>query len=445
MAGSGIVVEHQYYYYMRPESEAAWERGVTRLGELSSQLAQVHAAMVEETAALLATDGWAGAGVRSPQHFLQVFAWLSPAHANQLVTVAQRGTEIPETVDLMEAGRLSLDQAAVVAQHVPAEFSAGGAELAERMTVPQLRRTLSRYTFQITEETDPDIPTPLEPRPELSIHSHGSRFRLQFDTSRDEGALVEQAIREAKDALFTAGNTHATLADALVEVAHRSLEAVESGNRRDHYRILIHLDVDGNGWLGKKGALPQTLLKNLTCQGRIVPVWEKDGSPVAVGRSQRIVPERTRRLVEDRDRGCRYPGCTITTFLENHHMTHWADGGCTDPDNLLSLCPFHHREHHKGAFTITGTPVTPDGLVFTTRHGHPIAPMKPWPPPPPPGPTPPNYNILRGDTCDTHWLHIPPNTTPEPPPRLAPWPGTPPGPIRGDRRPKNPRPSVVMA
>ena len=405
-----------YYRYMTLEEEAGWERGVSRLAELASQAAQVQAAMVEETVNLLATDGWAGAGVRSPEHFLQVFAWLSPAHANQFVAVARRRTEIPETVELMEQGRLSLDQASVVARHVPAEFSAGGAELAEKMTVAQLRRTLSRYGFQVTDEVDPDVPEPVESQPGLSMYSLGSRFKLVFETSLDEGALVEQAIREAKDALFTAGNTHATLADGFMEVVSRSLAAVADPGRRDHYKVMVHLDVDGNGWIGKKGALPEALLKKMTCEGRITPVWEKDGSPVAVGRSQRIVPERTRRLVEDRDRGCRYPGCLVTAFLENHHMRHWADGGCTDPNNLLSLCPFHHREHHKGVFTITGTPATPDGLIFTSRRGFVIGAVAPWPPPKPPDPTPPNTEILRGDTCDTAWLQIPPNTRePRPP------------------------------
>ncbi len=396
----------------RVAREAAWDRGVIRLGELSSQLAQVHAAMVEETVALMESDGWVGVGVRSPQHFLQVFGWVSPGQANQLVMVANRRAELPEAAVLMEQGRLSLDQAAVVAQFVPAEFSAGGAELAEKMTVSQLRRTLSRYAFQDTSAPqEPDVP-PVTEGPELTVSSHGRRFRLHFETTPDEGALLEQAIREAKDALFTAGNPKATLADGLMEVATRSLTAVTTAGRRDHYRVLIHLDVEGKGWLGKKGALPDALLSRVLCDGKVVPVWEQDATPVAVGRSQRIVPERTRRLVEDRDRGCRYPGCPVTGFLENHHLVHWSQGGCTDPENLLSLCPFHHSEHHKGVFTIEGTPVRPDGLVFTTRRGYVIGPARPWPPPPPPDPTPVNTEILRGDWCDTQWLEISPNVKP---------------------------------
>ena len=50
-----------------------------------------------------------------------------------------------------------------------------------------------------------------------------------------------------------------------------------------------------------------------------------------------------RALVLDRDRGCRYPGCPTTNGpVDVHHLTHWANGGLTDMDNLLSLCP--HRQ-----------------------------------------------------------------------------------------------------
>lgn len=106
----------------------------------------------------------------------------------------------------------------------------------------------------------------------------------------------------------------------------------------------------------------------------------------------RIVPNRTRALVEDRDQGCRYPGCTTTRF-QNHHLTHWADGGATDIETVLSLCPRHHREHHQGHFTIEGTPTTPDGLTFLGRYGHPIRPTLPHDPPAPTHPPPENQPI----------------------------------------------------
>lgn len=54
--------------------------------------------------------------------------------------------------------------------------------------------------------------------------------------------------------------------------------------------------------------------------------------------------------------GCRFPGCTATRFVEVHHVQHWADGGPTDTDTMICLCPFHHDQHHRGQFSITGNP-----------------------------------------------------------------------------------------
>jgi len=124
-----------------------------------------------------------------------------------------------------------------------------------------------------------------------------------------------------------------------------------------------------------------------------------------VGRAQRIVPIRTRRLVEDRDRGCRYPGCAATAHLQCHHVIHWVDGGPTDTWNLCCLCDFHHDAHHNGDFTITGDADEPGGLTFTTRYGSPIGPgptfttpTSAWPLPATP------YTGPTGETLDLRWV-----------------------------------------
>jgi len=217
------------------------------------------------------------------------------------------------------------------------------------------------------------------------------RFTLRFSAPADLGALVEAALKEAKDALFRAGRPQVSTADALVEIARRSLGAVESINRRDAYRTYIHLDTAG-GWLTDRPRLPQQITDKLTCDGILQPVWHTHGAPVNVGRAQRIVPTRTRRLVEDRDRGCRFPGCAATTHVECHHLIHWTDGGPTDTTNLASLCTYHHDTHHDGEFTITGDANDPTGLTFITRGGFPIRPGPTFTTPtdPPPGsPRPP--------------------------------------------------------
>ena len=57
-----------------------------------------------------------------------------------------------------------------------------------------------------------------------------------------------------------------------------------------------------------------------------------------------------RRALRVRDKGCRFPGCTNTRFVDGHHIKHWADGGETSLDNLVMLCRRHHHLVHEGGF-----------------------------------------------------------------------------------------------
>ncbi len=217
----------------------------------------------------------------------------------------------------------------------------------------------------------------------------GGRFELRFSAPADVGALVEAAVSEARDALFGAGVPQVTGADALVEICQRSLGGVRSPGRRDCFGVYVHLDAEG-GWLNGRPRLPQHLVAKLTCAGSVQPLWEAAGVPVSVGRALRIVPGRTRRLVLDRDRGCRFPGCVARAHLEVHHVVHWADGGGTDLDNLVAVCPFHHDAHHRGEFRITGDANVAGGLVFLARGGFAIGPGPTYAPPAPgnrPAPT----------------------------------------------------------
>jgi hypothetical protein len=73
--------------------------------------------------------------------------------------------------------------------------------------------------------------------------------------------------------------------------------------------------------------------------------------------------------------------------VQVHHAVPWDDGGPTDINNLLELCPRHHRLFHAGAYAIDAQG---DGtFVFRRVDGRLIAPpplrAKPCAGPPPPG------------------------------------------------------------
>ncbi len=73
-------------------------------------------------------------------------------------------------------------------------------------------------------------------------------------------------------------------------------------------------------------------------------VWfERDGQLIGAGRTTRLISRRLRRALEHRDRTCAVPGCGATRGLHAHHIRHWEDGGATELDNLVLVCPHHHR------------------------------------------------------------------------------------------------------
>jgi hypothetical protein len=93
-------------------------------------------------------------------------------------------------------------------------------------------------------------------------------------------------------------------------------------------------------------------VRRLCCDAGIVAIAERDGQALSVGRKRRTVPPAIRRALRSRDRTCRFPGCCETRHVDAHHIHHWADGGATSLDNLVTLCRFHHRLVHEGGYGV---------------------------------------------------------------------------------------------
>ena len=82
-----------------------------------------------------------------------------------------------------------------------------------------------------------------------------------------------------------------------------------------------------------------------------VTVRDQDGTPMRYGRQSRTVPPSLRRAILHRDgSGCAADGCPSTHRLQVHHLVPWSEGGSTNPENLITLCWFHHQVvvHQRG-------------------------------------------------------------------------------------------------
>jgi len=76
------------------------------------------------------------------------------------------------------------------------------------------------------------------------------------------------------------------------------------------------------------------------------------GASLNIGRRTRSIPPAIRRVLQLRDRGCVFPGCTHDRFLHGHHVKHWLHGGETSADNLVLLCTHHHHLVHEGGWSV---------------------------------------------------------------------------------------------
>jgi hypothetical protein len=397
------------------------ERLEDRLADLCGHRNTLDALLVAEA---LETGVWEMPGIVSASHWLAWKAGLSAAHAQRLVAVARRRADLAVTFAAFDAGELSLDQVAPIAAKAPGWADAELCEFAKLATVTQLRRVMRSYDFEPdpVRDKDEDGGGVAEPPGEgLSLsHLDDGRWQLRGEFDADHGAVLDAALREAHDAVFQRDGVKASKVDALVEIANRSLDAVDGVGRRDRYRVHVHVDVDNTMIDGLGHRLPEWLRDLICCDTIINTVHEHDAIPVSVGRTRRSVPERTRRLVILRDRGCRVPGCTADRILQVHHIIHWDPdngNGPTDTWNLACLCPRHHRLHHQGKLGISGNADDPHGLIFTDIYGRVMNPSAVARPPtgPPPQPTG-RYQHPLGERLQMRWVTFNP---PSPPPTSA--------------------------
>jgi hypothetical protein len=121
----------------------------------------------------------------------------------------------------------------------------------------------------------------------------------------------------------------------------------------DNYLVNIHVDHTALADNAGRSALPVESVRRLSCDAEKVTIVDgDDGEPLSVGRKTRVVPAAIRRALWARDKGCTFPGCRNSRFVDAHHVRHRSAGGETRLDNLLLLCSRHHRLVHEGGFRI---------------------------------------------------------------------------------------------
>jgi hypothetical protein len=372
---------------LRTPSSAPAE--LERLGaEIAELAAHIHAATWQLLARLAEFDrleGW-GSGFLSCAHWLSWRTGIAPGAAREKVRVARALESLPKLSDAMRHGRLSYAKVRAVTRVATPENEAQFLELALHGTAAQMEKIVRAWRrADRIEEALEERERHEHRKLDLWIDDDGSwvvRGRLDPEV----GAVLMRAIDAAAEALYgrrtdPSMSAPQRRADAIGLIAEQSLANGATPVRRaDRFRVVLHVDGDAlradvsdvresrDGRLGHSVLDGQRVSaetsRRLACDAAVTRTTTADDDTI---RSRtRTIPPAIRRALEQRDRGCRFPGCGLR-FCDAHHVQHWADGGATRLDNLVLLCRRHHRAVHEDGFRVV---IDADGdVAFHTPWG----------------------------------------------------------------------------
>ncbi|ANW64165.1 hypothetical protein BCA37_11675 [Mycobacterium sp. djl-10] len=397
------------------------------IAELSGQRNAIDGRIVEIIAEIN-RDGLAGiTGFRSVASLVAAKTGVSPHTAHTFTAIAERAEQFPQCVAGMRDGWLSVDQLGAVVDGAADGSDAHYAQFARYATVTQIRKAV-RLEPPPAPKPEPEpapAPEPEAPRSITTTHGpHSTTWHITLPTI--EAAEFQAGLQSHQDKLVADWKrAHAenltettppfpTPVDGFLSLMRAGWDA-DAAARPHGQRttVVIHVDVESrlaNLHLGPvlADADRQYLLCDATCE-----VWfERDGQPIGAGRETRTINRRLRRALEHRDHGtCVVPGCGATRGLHAHHLIHWEDGGPTELDNLVLVCPYHHRLHHTRGITLTGPA---SRLVVTDATGRHLTNGSLARPPTTPPPDVPAHPGPGGARCDWWWY-----TPYQPPPAAA--------------------------
>ncbi len=392
------------------------------LAELTGQRNAIDARIVEIAAEMDRDELCGSTGARSVAALIAWKTGSSTTNAHTITTVAGRLAEFPRCAQAMREGRLSLDQVGVIAGRAADGSDEHYAEFARSATVSQLRTAVNL-------EPRPEPGPKPGPEPERSItktsDERGARYRITLPHA--EAATFDAALQSHQEALIAEwkhdrDNSEAGASDQSPPMPSRGeafMRLVGAGwdaevARRPHGQhttVVVHLDVEKRAAQLHLGPLlSDSERRYLECDATCEVWFERDGQVIGSGRATRVISRRLRRALEHRHPTCAVPGCGATRGLHAHHIVHWEDGGETELHNLVLVCPYHHRLHHRGVITITGPA---DRLIVTDRAGQELSAGSLARPPTQSPPAVAPYPGPTGERADWWWYEP---FQPQPPP-----------------------------
>jgi hypothetical protein len=371
-------------YEVRAERVRSLRELEAQITELAGHLNAAHYRWLTLIAEFDRRNGWSDGATQSCAHWLNWKVGIDLGAAREKVRVAHALTKLPQVAAAMARGALSYSKVRALTRVACEQTESYFVEIALHGTAAHVEKLVRGYrrakeaeelsreaqqqaTRGVSHFYDTDGSLVLKARLPAEI---GALVLKALEAAMEDPAVrdvsAETRIPQPERGVITidfneSPSWGARRADALGRIAESFLKHgagdLSSGDRQ---QIVIHVDAEtlqdsvaGRCELEDGPSLAAETVRRLGCDASVVTILENErGEPLNVGRKTRAIPPAIRRALNARDRGCRFPGCPNTRYLDGHHIHHWAKGGETKLSNLVQLCRFHHRQVHEGNVVI---------------------------------------------------------------------------------------------
>jgi len=352
-----------------PESPEAigWE-----LVHLRHQCDRLELEFSRRAAAFAATDEYDQQGSISPIHWIRHHCHMGGGAAADRIAVGELAGSLPQSVHAAESGDIGFAHLALIARTADAVRTSRGTRLDETelldkallFSVSRFRDfcDMARHAADAARYVRGEVAA-VEARSLTIKPGENGMVFLRATLDPEGGALVRTVLEPLArpKGQGDARVLNRRMADALVELAAHALDTSSHGtSTRAHIQVTTTLET----LLQRTGAPAASLdlsipisakaVERIACDCNVTRVLlGADSMVIDVGRSTRKIPGPTRKALEIRDRGCRWPGCDRpASWTAGHHLVHWTRGGPTDLPNLALLCRRHHWMVHEGGWQI---------------------------------------------------------------------------------------------
>ena len=379
---------------LRPPA-AEIERLGDEIAELSAHLDAATGRLLALIRDFDARGGW-NTGFRSCAAWLSWRVGLDPGAARERVRVARALGTLPRLAEALACGELSYAKVRALTRVATPETEARLLAVGRAGTAAHVERIVRGWRRGDRRAEARETARRHASRGLRIYQDEDGMVTLRGRLEPEVGALLVRGIAAAREMLYqrarsrppntppadpsAEGPTRAQQqADALALLAETALHhELDPGTTGERYQVVIHVDAaaltgtdeTGQCALEDGAGVSAETSRRLACDAsRVVMRHDTDGRVVEVGARTRTIPPALRRVLHDRDRACRFPGCDVRSG-EGHHLRHWAQGGPTTLSNLTLLCRRHHRAVHEEGYRVVRAP---DGaLRFHRPDGRPL-------------------------------------------------------------------------